>query len=93
REQVTQSNEMLTITKRNDQQAQIKFAKGLWRLRQVVQARQRLLADQMKLNETRRMIFQNRIDLLVALGGGWKEFTAERCDTAMASNIFQGTEP
>jgi len=93
REQVIQSHEMLTITKRNDQQAQSKFAKGLWRMRQVVQARQRLLADQMKLNETRRMIFQNRIDLLVALGGGWKEFTAERCDTAMASNIFQGTEP
>jgi hypothetical protein len=47
----------------------------------------------MKLNETKRMVFQNRIDLLVALGGGWKELTAERRNAAMASNIFQGTEP
>ena len=72
REQLGQSDKMLVIAKRDQNQAEQDFAKGLAGLYQVVQSRQKRLTQEIQSYEMKRQVFQNRVDLLMALGGGWE---------------------
>ena len=45
---------------------------GLAGLYQVVQSRQKRLTQEIQSYEMKRQVFQNRVDLLMALGGGWE---------------------
>ena len=72
REQLGQSDKMLVIAKRDQNQAEQDFSKGLAGLHQVVQSRQKRLTQEIQSYEMKRQVFQNRVDLLMALGGGWE---------------------
>ncbi|MGA0326399.1 MAG: TolC family protein [Limisphaerales bacterium] len=72
REQLGQSDKMLVIAKRDQNQAEQDFSRGLTGLHQVVQSRQKRLTQEIQSYEMKRQVFQNRVDLLMALGGGWE---------------------
>ena len=73
REQLGRSDKMLRIAKRDQNQAEQDFSKGLAGLHQVVQSRQKRLTHEIQCYEMKLQVFQNRVDLLMALGGGWEK--------------------